>query len=86
MNEVVDAANVVYARMKQPFAAFQDQEFRSWLADASNRNLRRSTAGSNENLLVETMGLEPTTPCLQIRPIRTTANSHERNDQFGAGK
>jgi hypothetical protein len=27
---------------------------------------------------VETMGLEPTTPCLQIRPTRTVANDGER--------
>ena len=27
---------------------------------------------------VETMGLEPTTPCLQIRPSRTATNDCER--------
>ena len=27
--------------------------------------------------MVETMGLEPTTPCLQIRPTRTAANTDE---------
>jgi hypothetical protein len=27
---------------------------------------------------VETMGLEPTTPCLQIRPTRKVANTDER--------
>jgi hypothetical protein len=31
---------------------------------------------------VETMGLEPTTPCLQIRPTRTTANSDDRLRQI----
>jgi hypothetical protein len=31
---------------------------------------------------VETMGLEPTTPCLQIRPIWTTANGDERLRQI----
>ena len=53
--------SVVYARMAQPFAAFQDQEFRSWLAGASKRNGKGATAGSNENLLVGAAGLEPTT-------------------------
>jgi hypothetical protein len=28
------------------------------------------------------MGLEPTTPCLQIRPIRTRANGDERLRQI----
>jgi hypothetical protein len=28
------------------------------------------------------MGLEPTTPCLKIRPNRTTANSDERLRQI----
>jgi len=47
------------------------------------RNLQEAAAflvptGSNKSHLVETMGLEPTTPCLQIRPIRTAANSDER--------
>ncbi len=32
-------------------------------------------------LEVETMGLEPTTPCLQIRPTRTRANGDERRRQ-----
>jgi len=34
--------------------------------------------GSNKAHLVETMGLEPTTPCLQICPIRTVANNDGR--------
>jgi hypothetical protein len=31
---------------------------------------------------VETMGLEPTTPCLQIRPIRKRANADELSRQI----
>jgi hypothetical protein len=33
---------------------------------------------------VETMGLEPTTPCLQRRPIRTTANGYGQIEQVKA--
>ena len=32
---------------------------------------------SKVETLVETMGLEPTTPCLQIRPTRTATNDDE---------
>ena len=35
--------------------------------------------GSRIGLLVETMGLEPTTPCLQISPRRTVANACEQH-------
>ena len=33
--------------------------------------------------MVEAMGLEPTTPCLQIRPTRTVANTDGRLRQVG---
>ena len=54
--------------MQQPFAAFHDEGFRGWIMDGAKTNpgplLDR---GSNEDILVELMGIEPTTPCLQSR-------------------
>ena len=60
--------SIVHAPMQQPFAAFHDEGFRGWILDGAKTNpgplLDR---GSNEALLVEVMGLEPTTSCLQSR-------------------
>ncbi len=44
--------SVAYARMKQPFAAFQDTEFRKWVQSAERKSGPRRDGGSNETLLV----------------------------------
>jgi hypothetical protein len=51
--------SVAYARMKQPFAAFQDTEFRKWVQSAGRESGPRRDGGSNETLLVGAEGLEP---------------------------
>ena len=53
--------SVAYARMKQPFAAFQDTEFRNWVQLARRGSEARGDGGSNETLLVGAEGLEPPT-------------------------
>ena len=60
--------SIVHAPMQQPFAAFHDEGFRGWIMDGAKTNPSPlPDRGSNEALLVEAMGLEPTTPCLQSR-------------------
>ena len=65
MFEEVDGS-IIHAPMQQPFAAFHDEGFRGWIMDGAKTNpgplLDR---GSNEDILVETMGFEPTTSGLQ---------------------
>lgn len=62
--------SVIYARIAPPFAAFHDEEFRTWLAESAT-NLEPSVArGSNEALLVEMMGLELTN-LLTARLVRS---------------
>jgi DNA invertase Pin-like site-specific DNA recombinase len=62
---------VIYARMAQPFAAFHDEEFRTWLADCVANPGTQELRGSNNDLLVEVSRLEPTrTPCSAIAPER----------------
>ena len=50
--------SIVHAPMQQPFAAFHDEGFRGWIMDGAKTNpgplLDR---GSNEDILVELMGL-----------------------------
>ncbi|MDE3094065.1 MAG: hypothetical protein KGL23_05210 [Acidobacteriota bacterium] len=53
--------SVAYARMKQPFAAFQDAEFQEWIASGGSSRVPRHDGGSNEGLLVGAGGLEPST-------------------------
>jgi DNA invertase Pin-like site-specific DNA recombinase len=53
--------SVAYARMKQPFAVFQDTEFRKWVQSAGRDSEPRRDGGSNETLLVGAEGLEPPT-------------------------
>jgi hypothetical protein len=53
--------SVTYARMAQPFAAFHDEEFRTWLADCAANPGPQEARGSNNDTLVEVSGLEP--PC-----------------------
>ena len=53
--------SVLYARMNQPFAAFQDLEFRNWVNTTQRSSEARSDGGSNEALLVGAGGLEPST-------------------------
>lgn len=57
--------SVIYARMAQPFAAFHDEEFRLWLAESETNPGPEMVRGSNNRVLVEAMGLEPTTSTLQ---------------------
>jgi hypothetical protein len=52
--------SVIYARMAQPFAAFHDDEFRTWLAESAVNPGPLEAGGSNIAVLVEAMGLEPT--------------------------
>ncbi len=39
--------SVVYARMAQPFAAFHDEEFRTWLAESATNPGRQEVQVSN---------------------------------------
>ena len=52
--------------MQQPFTAFHDDGFRGWIMDGAKTNpgplLDRD---SNEDILVEVMGFEPTTSSLR---------------------
>jgi hypothetical protein len=57
--------SVIYARMAQPFAAFHDEEFRRWLADGATNPGPQEVRGSNEALLVEVKGLEPSASTLR---------------------
>ena len=52
---------VAYARMKQPFAAFQDQDFRNWLESSGAKATDSVGRGLNEAILVGVEGLEPPT-------------------------
>ena len=53
--------SVVYARMAQPFAAFHDEGFRTWLADDATNPGPQEARGSNIHTLVEVRGFEPLT-------------------------
>ena len=59
--------SVIYGRMSQPFGAFHDQEFIAWLEQGAQASGPPGVASSNNDTLVEAMGLEPTTSCLQSR-------------------
>ncbi len=60
--------SIVHAPMQQPFAAFHDEGFRGWIMDGAKTNPGPlPDRGSNEDILVEVVGFEPTTPCLQSR-------------------
>jgi len=50
--------SVVYARMAQPFAAFHDEEFRTWLADCATNPGPQEARGSNIDVLVEIRTLD----------------------------
>jgi len=49
--------SVVYARMAQPFAAFHDEEFRTWLAESTSNFGPQEARGSNIALLVRSSRL-----------------------------
>ena len=52
--------SIVHAPMQQPFAAFHDEGFRGWIMDGAKTNPGPlPDRGSNEDILVEVMGLEP---------------------------
>ena len=59
--------SVIYARMAQPFCAFQDEEFRKWLAGGARGGRASQAKGSNETTLVGRAGLEPATPCVSCK-------------------
>jgi site-specific DNA recombinase len=48
--------SVVYARMAQPFAAFHDEEFRTWLAESAANPAQQDVRGSNIAVLVWLVG------------------------------
>ena len=58
---------VMYARVAEPFSSFNDREFRAWLTSGAPTTVTSEDPGSNMSRLVEAMGLEPTTSCLQSR-------------------
>ena len=58
---------VMYARVAEPFSSFNDREFRAWLTSGAPTTVTSEEPGSNMSRLVEAMGLEPTTSCLQSR-------------------
>ncbi len=49
------------------FRLRNDEEFRQWLAEGETNPGPKVVRGSNNGVLVEAMGLEPTTSCLQSR-------------------
>ena len=57
--------SVVYARMAQPFAAFLDEEFRTWVANYGLNPGPFQDRGSNIHQLVEVKGLEPSASTLR---------------------
>ncbi len=62
--------SVTYARMAQPFAAFHDEEFRTWLADLAANPGSQEVRGSNNDVLVEVAGVEPASPGILMGLLR----------------
>ena len=57
--------SVICARMAQSFAAFHDEEFRHGWATSETNPGPRTVRGSNNRVVVEVMGVEPTASTLR---------------------
>ena len=64
------SGSVVYARMAQPFAAFHDEEFRTWLAENASNPGPHEVWGSNVAVLVEVAGIEPASSGFSLGLLR----------------
>ena len=71
--------SVVYARMAQPFAAFHDEEFRTWVASYGSNPGPFQDRGSNIHQLVEVKGLEPSASTLRKYGFQTFGQAFSEN-------
>ena len=72
--------SIVHAPMHQPFAAFHDEGFRGWIMDGAKTNPGPlPDRGSNEDILVEMLGIEPRSNGISLDILRAqlTLNCRE---------